>query len=232
MTNNPFASNSAASRFPAIDGGLSAPQPQQGYPAGGGYQPPQQTGYFPQTQPPFQSPPRPVFPPYGQGFGLEPTPFQTQSIFGQDRTDALDTSNVHNPYGIAPSQDSGVTMQAPPPSYANVANFYSSLAQFPSAQPTRPPNAVQQIPQSPATASFGGASWNDEHPRSFVRDHKNELETWRPDAWRRFRECVEKLKQAWIGRQDLVHKAMKGYGTQWDPVDAQRVQDVSVIDRN
>ena len=237
MTNNPFATNSAASRFPAVDGGFSPPEQRHGSSPNGGYQSPQQTGFFTQTQQPFEPPSQPVFPPYGQSAGpssfvSQPSGFQPQSPFGQLTTDAPGASNIRYGGGGL-TQSTGPPMQTSSPSYANVADLDPySLAQLPWAQPTRPPDAVQQTPQSPATASSGGVSWNDDHPRSFVQSHKNELESWRPEAWRRFRESVEKLKQAWIGRKDLVNRAMQGYGMQWDPVDAQRVHDVSTIDRN
>jgi len=236
-TNNPFVPNSATSRFPAIDGALPQQQQpqQQGYTAGV-YQQPQQIGYIYQNQPPFHTPAQPVFPAYGQppsssqpgiAIGPQPTGFQPQSAFGQQMTGQLGQPNPYNlPYGGGTlSQESAAQLQTSSSSYTNVADLdpYSSLAQLPWAQPTRPPNTA---PQSSATSSLGGASWNDEHPRSFVRDHKAELEGWRSDAWKGLRGSVEKLKQAWIGRKELVIKAMQGYGTAWDPVDAQRVQDL------
>ena len=231
MANNPFALNSAASRYPPIDGGNQTPY-QQAYIPTMGYQQPH---YYPQNPPPSQPsqspPPQPLFPAYGQSpsvVGLGPqSSFAPQSPYGRQVEDQLGTSNAYSPYVGAPSQDSGARAQT-----FSAYTDLDSLAQLPWAQPTLPPDVFQQLPQSPTAASFGGASWNDDHPRAFVRDHKNELESWRPEAWKQFRESVENLRKAWIGRKELVLKAMQGYGTQWDPVDAKRVQDVSVIDHN
>ena len=224
MANNSFAMNSAASRYPPIDGGNQT-QYEQAYVSTMGYQQPQ---YYPQNPPPSQpsQSPQPLFPAYGQspsvvGLGSQPG-FPPQSPYGRQVKDQLGTSNAYSPYVGGPSQDSGARAQTFSP-----YNDLDSLAQL---QPTLPPDAFQQLPQSPTAASFGGASWNDDHPRAFVRDHKNELESWRPEAWKRFRESVENLRKAWIGRKELVLKAMQGYGTRWDPVDAKRVQDVSAID--
>jgi hypothetical protein len=62
-----------------------------------------------------------------------------------------------------------------------------------------------------------------------VLAHKNELEKWDTYAWKEFRQSVEKLKDAWTGRKNLVVKAMEGYSAQWNPADAQRVQEVSAL---
>lgn len=130
--------------------------------------------------------------------------------------------------------DSNARFQSSNPSYASVADLdpYSSLAQLPWAQPTRPPGTNESSapapPQSPTSGSFGGGgSWNDDHPRSYVRDHKHELDSWRSEAWKEFGRSIDKLKDAWIGRKNLVIKAMEGYGTQWNPADAERVREVS-----
>lgn len=235
FTNNPFAlpANHPANRFPKLDdpsASVSSPQQQQNY-GGGGYQPqvqPQPTGYFSQQQ--IQDPSQQFYGSYQGQVNPQPTGFQPTSAFGQQQQQLnAQQTGMYSPYGNgggAYGNDSFARNQTANPNYAQVADLdpYSNLAQLPWAQPTRPADAP--TPQSPTSQSFGGTSWNDDHPRSFVRSHKSELESWKSDAWKQFNASVEKLKEAWIGRKQLVIKAMEGYGSQWNPADAQRVRDV------
>jgi len=229
LTNNPFLSNSAANRYPAIPEGVSAPQQPQGYLTDRGYQYPQQTNYPAQSQPSFQTPPQPLFPAYGQS-SPQPTGYLPPATFAPSHPS---TSNVYDPYsGATPSQDSAARLQTSSPSYASVADFdpYLSLGQFPGTQPAQSPGVVQSTTQSHSPGSLGGASWNIEHPRSFVHSHKGELDSWRPEAWKQLKGSVEMLRLAWMDRKNQVIMAVEGYGSQWDPTDAQRAQEVSAID--
>jgi len=118
-------------------------------------------------------------------------------------------------------------LQTSSASYVSVADFdpYLSLGQFPGAQPAQSPGVVQPTTQSHSPGSLGGASWDNEHPRSFVRGHKGELESWRPEAWQQLKGSVEKLRLAWMDRRNQAIMAVERYGSQWDPTDAQRAQD-------
>lgn len=62
-----------------------------------------------------------------------------------------------------------------------------------------------------------------------MRVHKSELESWKKEAWRGFDESLEGLKRAWVGRKELVGKAMEGYSGAWREEDVRRVREVRFI---
>ncbi|KAF8343053.1 uncharacterized protein EI90DRAFT_3285080 [Cantharellus anzutake] len=226
LTNNPFALQSdpshASNRFPKIDdpsiltGQLGAGDPNFGGGQwgqgsfGGGYNPlqqqpvyPQQTG-FPQTGQYFGNGQQPSY-----ALGSEPQYFNT---FGQQFPSQI------------PDNRSGALSHASDPTYQSIAAFdpYANLALLPQALPAPAPKP----PSSPTSESFGGTSFHSDHPRSFVRDHKNELERWDPSAWKQFMSSIEKLKGAWEARKDLVNRATAGYNQQWTQQDVTRAQDL------
>jgi len=224
-TNNPFVlasdPNDPSNRFPKIDadGGIQVNpmssqsfQGQQAYPAqsfNGNYSQQQQLPFTQQQQNPYIS--------------AQPTggAFRASSSFGQQ---------LEAHYGPGPLQATntgiGARAQTSTPLYQNVADLdpYASLAQLPWAQPT-PQAQQQQTPASPTSSSFGGApSFHEDHPRSFVRAHKQELEKWDAQIWKQFLNSVTKLKDAWTLRQSVVIKATELYNKQWTPEDANRCQ--------
>ena len=223
-TNNPFVlasdPNDPSNRFPKLDGNgaiQANPIPPQSYLGQQAYPPQSFNGQYPQQQqsyfPQQQQNPYVTAQPTGVGF-------QPSSAFGQQ---------LEAHYGPGPLQAAnmgiGARIQTSNPLYQNVADLdpYASLAQLPWAQPASH-TQQQQTPASSSSASFGGSSFHEDHPRSFVRAHKQELEKWDAQGWKQFQNSVTKLKDAWILRKSVVIKATEMYNKQWTPEDANRCQ--------
>jgi len=226
LTNNPFAFqtdlNHASNRYPKIDdstlpgGQLGAGSStigggQWGHSSlAGGYNPqqqyPQQTG-FPQNGQFFSSS-------LQQSYTSSPqASFQSSSTFGQQQLQPQ-----------LPGNQGSAQFQTSNPVYQGVAALdpYANLALLPQALP----NPAHKPPSSPTTESFGGTSFHSDHPRSFVRDHKSDLEKWDPQTWKQFIQSIDKLKDAWIARKDVVNRAIAGYNHQWTQQDVTRAQDL------
>lgn len=183
-TNNPFVlsadPNDPSNRFPKIDGETPTPSyggQQQQQPIGV-----QNTGYWPQQQQQQQQYPQQYpqqtgqpTPQYGgqQLLSAQPTGFRASSSFGQQ---------LESHFGPGPLQSgaSAAGYQATSPGYQNVADLdpYASLAALPWAQPVQQQSQQQQqSPTSPMQSS------HQDHPRSYVRAHRTELEKWDPYTW-------------------------------------------------
>ena len=229
LTNNPFAfqidPNHASNRYPKIDdstlpsGHLGAGSSTIGggqwgqSSLAGGYNPqqqyPQKTG-FPQNGQFFSSS-------FQQPYTSSPqASFQSSSTFGQQQFQPQ-----------LPGNQASAQFQTSNPVYQDVAALdpYANLALLPQALP----NPAHKPPSSPTTESFGGTSFHSDHPRSFVRDHKSDLEKWDPQSWKQFMQSIDKLKDAWVARKDVVNRAIAGYNHQWTQQDFTRAQDVRAL---
>lgn len=221
---------SAAQRFPAIDGIGSGSsndqqqyyqQQQQGYPqqqqgggGGGG-------GYVQQSQQQLQ-------PMYAQPTGYGQTPaaggFTPSSHFGQ----YLQSSGGQLNFGSSDSSSnrnsnygSSAYYNPSPQPQRNQNQLVADLDPFSAGF------QQQQRMNGPASGGGGGGyqaqpqqqiqyqttpqqqetrqqEQYGEHPRSFMRANKSELETWNQQAWGRARALFVQLEKAWEGRKKLV----------------------------
>ncbi len=231
LTNNPFAlqtdPNHASNRYPKIDdasptgGQLGAGDSTFGgqwrqNSLVGGYNPPQQypqpTG-LPQSGQFFGGSLQPEQLPYASNQGFQPSSTFSQQIQSQ-----------------FPGGQSSAQFQTSNPVYQSVSAFdpYANLALLPQALP----NPAPKPPSSPTTESFGGTSFHSDHPKSFVRDHKSDLEKWDPQSWKQFMQSIDKLIDAWAARKDLVNRAIANYNQQWTQQDVTRAQDVCSLSRH
>ena len=225
-TNNPFVlasdPNDPSNRFPKLDGigAIQAnPLPPQSYLGQQTYPTQPFGGQYPQQQQPYLSQQQQN--PYvtAQPTGVA---FQASSTFGQQ---------LESHYGPGPLQAAntgiGARAQTSNTLYQNVADLdpYASLAQLPWAQPTSHTHQPKTS-ASPTSSSFGGTSFHEDHPQSFVRAHKQELEKWDSQSWKQFLNSVTKLKDAWVLRKNVVIKATEMYNKHWTSEDANRCQTV------
>ncbi|KIP08205.1 hypothetical protein PHLGIDRAFT_387002 [Phlebiopsis gigantea 11061_1 CR5-6] len=221
LSNNPFIDHpaNALARYPDINGtdepvgssqftswmngGNSSinttPTGYMGAPSGfgRGYPNPQQTGY-------------PGSP--GQPTGL---PFQPTSSFGQQLA-----SQITGAYGqTAPQQQQQQYTGYPTsPQYA-----YGYSQPQPQQQPQRQnaylpefdPFAQQSAQGSAQSGPLQGRSQHQlPHPRDFVRDNKQGLESWDSYAWKQIMNCFDGLKDAWAGRKRDIEARMNGLSNQ------------------
>jgi len=205
---------------------LGAGQPT-GY--GGGYQQPQQTGWAGTPGGYQQQPQQPQQPQgYGSGFASTPmqsqstgAPFQPSSTFGQQLASQMtgypgqqQQQQQPQQYGASPyatGYQTGYPPSQPQPTqqpYLAEFDPYSRQAQ----------QQTQQMSKQPSNASVGssgGASQNGyrpPHPREYIHQHKAELESWDPYAWKQIINSFEGLKDAWGVRKQEIEARGRSLG--------------------
>ncbi|KAH9928304.1 uncharacterized protein B0H18DRAFT_254231 [Fomitopsis serialis] len=202
-----------------------APTPAgyQGQTYSGGYQQPllaQPTGWNPGAgygqQQGYGSPPQ----------GQQMSGFQPTSSFGQQLA-----SHVNTAYTGLPQQQQ---QQQPPPQYggypagqqqpqfgAGYQPSYSQQQQTPSYLAEFDPYAQgggqQQQQQQPAyggAPAGGGVQYGGRppHPREYVQQHKQELETWDTYAWKQVQNSFDVLKEAWGQRKHEIEGRVRSMG--------------------
>lgn len=223
LSNNPFIDDPSAAhnRYPALDQSASAQYGGASSPSMLGYQQQQPTGYYPSAG---FAPAPPQLQPVATGYFSPPV--QSPAVYSP--------SFAQSPYGATTAYGSGFLQpqqqqQQWQPQPANQAPQH--LQQFDPLNPQSQSWSGQQqqqqgsqfygsSPMTPTTGSSygqGGAAAAgrvDDHPRSWIRSHKTELESWDPVTWKQALARFDELQGAWERRksdvQARVDAAMRG----------------------
>ncbi|EJD48902.1 hypothetical protein AURDEDRAFT_161839 [Auricularia subglabra TFB-10046 SS5] len=219
LSNNPFIDDPSAAhnRYPALDQS-SAQYAASPSPSMLGYQQQQQpTGYY---QSPGFAPSPPQLQPVATGYFSAPV--QSPTVYSP--------SYAQSPYASVTGYGSGFLQprqqqQQWQPQPANQAPGH--LQQFDPLNPQaqswsgQPQQQGSQLygSSTPAIANSyngGGAGARpDQHPRSWIRSHKTELESWDPVIWKQALARFDELQGAWERRkgevQARVDAAMRGF---------------------
>ena len=217
-SNNPFAlspEHMAGQRYPDISHEFQGQQQQQmpmqtGYGYGGG-------GYAQQQQQPQQQPqmyPQQTgYPQQQQGSGFQPS-----SQFGQYLQSQGTGLSFGAPQGTASTSAGSTAFYNPAPQPYNGTQYaqmtadldpFSAQNRQQQSQPQYQQQQGQQQQQqqlmtTPQQQETRQQEQYGEHPRAFMKNNKQALETWNVSAWGRVRSLFQQLEKAWEGRTTLV----------------------------
>ncbi|EKM58379.1 uncharacterized protein PHACADRAFT_252650 [Phanerochaete carnosa HHB-10118-sp] len=182
----------------------------------GGYtQQPQQTGY--PTSPTGGHPQQTGF---NAGYGAQQAqstgrPFQPASSFGQQLA-----SQVNGAYGQQPvPQQQQQQQQQQYSGYPTPPQYGTAYGYPQQQQPQQTQYLAEFDPYAPQQTSAQGQGpsqnkYQTPHPRDYVRNNKQGLESWDSYAWKQVMNCFDTLKDAWANRKKELEARMNAVSGQ------------------
>jgi hypothetical protein len=221
-----IAINISESVNPIINRSASSPYLPRGTMASNPWaSPAQQQGYqfanVAQSNNPFaadDSQAQPYYPPSSSSSAPQYAPFQHQqptgrpfvpsSAFGQHLSAQLTgwVPSQSQPSPVpSPGQPGQPGLGQPAPNTPSLADLdpFAAISQGWTPQTNNNSSSSSNSANTPA-ASSGVSVQRGEHPRAYIRSHKNELEAWDTTTWKQAANTYADLRAAWEERKRLV----------------------------